>query len=93
MKYLVIYFKKENIIRILTRSEMPSSQMVNEIMADIKKQGYNISRLKRISYNPSVYDEEEIKKAEEEREFYERLSRFGESGTIDFDEAVEIPKN
>ena len=93
MKYLVIYFKKENIIRVLTRSEAPSSQKVNEIMAEIKKQGYSISRLKRISYDPSVYDESEAIKAQEEKEFYERLSRFGESGTIDFDEAVEIPKN
>ena len=93
MKYLVIYFKKENIIRILTRSEAPSSQKLNGIISEIKKQGYNVTRLKKISYNPSVYDEEEAEKAREEKEFYERLSRFGESGTIDFDEAVEIPKN
>ena len=93
MKYLVIYFKKENIIRVLTRSEMPSSEKINEIKKKKKKQGYNVSRLKKISYNPAVFDEEELRKAEEEREFYERLSRFGESGTINFDEAVEIPKN
>lgn len=71
---------------------MPSSRKINEIMADIKKQGYSTSRLKRINYDPSRYDEEEERKAQEEKEFYERLSRFGESGTIDFDEAVEIPK-
>ena len=58
-----------------------------------KVAGDTISRLKRISYDPSVYDESEAIKAQEEKEFYERLSRFGESGTIDFDEAVEIPKN
>ena len=93
MNYLVIYFKKENIIRVLIRSEVPSSQKVNEIMAEVKKQGYNVSRLKKINYDPLVFDEEEARKAQEEKEFYERLSRFGESGTINFDEAVEIPKN
>lgn len=93
MNYLVIYFKKENIIRILGRNEAPNSRELNMIMSEVKSQGYNVSRLKKINYDSSLYDEEERRKAQEEEEFYERLSRFGESGTINFDEAVEIPKN
>ena len=62
-------------------------------MAYIKNQGYSVSNLKKISYDSSLRDENELKKIQEEEEFYERLSRFGESGTINFDEAVEIPKN
>jgi lipocalin len=93
MNYLVIYFKKENVIRFLTRSESPNTREINEIMAYIKNQGYSVSNLKKISYDSSLRDENELKKIQEEEEFYERLSRFGESGTINFDEAVEIPKN
>lgn len=93
MNYLAIYFKKDNTIKILSRTYKINSEDTDEIMTAIKKQGYGISKLKKIDYDPELYDMEAVRKIQEENDFYERLSRFGESGTINFDEAVEVPKN
>lgn len=93
MNYLAIYFKKDNTIKILSRTEKIDSEDMENIMSAIKKQGYGVSKLKKIDYDSNLYDMEELRKIQEENEFYERLSRFGESGTINFDEAVEVPQN
>ena len=93
MTYLAIYLKKDNTVKILSREETVSPSKIDEIMSEIKKQGYGVSRLKRTEYDPTLFDQAEIDKARKESEFYDRLGRFGESGIIDFDNAVEEAVN
>ena len=92
MEYLAIYFEENHVIKILARAGKMDTAKVNEVLASIKKQGYSTARLKKPNYDPRLQNEEEKNKAQEEKEFYERLSRFGEDGTINFDDAVEVKK-
>ncbi len=92
MEYLAIYFEDNRVIKIMTRSTSVDTDTVNEILAEIKRAGYNTSRLKKPNFDPSIRDDEELEKAQKEKDFYERLSKFGEDGTIKFDEAVEVKK-
>ena len=92
MEYLAIYFEENHVIKVLSRAEKMDVAKVNEVLAAIKKQGYSTARLKKPSYDPRIQNDEEINKVQKEKEFYERLSRFGEDGTINFDEAVEVKK-
>ena len=92
MEYLAIYFEENHVIKVLARAGKMDTAKVNEVLASIKKQGYSTARLKKPNYDPRLQNEEEKNKAQEEKEFYERLSRFGEDGTINFDDAVEVKK-
>ena len=91
MNYLAIYFKKEKVIRIFTKSSEINQTEVENIFSSLKNSGYNVKTLKRKEF---VYvddpEEKEAHKSNEDKAYYERLSKFGESGTIDFENAVEV---